>query len=124
MKAMKAVIGAILQPAVFTKFMGKYHNKEQPVIQTVDFIPDEEIREEIEPHIFINASHEATGLEIVHNEIIKVCPEVFADLIFQFCALVGRSKIYQWQLTTGVFTPLYNKGDKTIPALYRPLCML
>lgn len=119
-----SAVGNMLKPADFTRFMGVFHNQNQEVIQLRKFTPPDDLIEDLRNTICRSARHKAAGTDRLHNEMFKVAPTLFAELLFQWWALIGRSAIYPAQWEVGVFTPLHKKGDTSLPINYRPLCML
>lgn len=114
----------MLQPSKFTDFMGSYHNQDQYVIQLVGFSPPDDFMVYIREKIFISARNKTTVLYRIPNEMFKTAPELFTELLLKWWLLVGRSKTYPVQWKIGMFTPLYKKGDTSLPINYRPFCML
>lgn len=84
MKAINAVTGTMLQPAEFNRFLGTYHNKEQEVVEMEEFTPPPaDLKEVIRSRIIQSEKNKVEGIDGTHNEMLKVSPELFADLLFE-----------------------------------------
>lgn len=66
----------------------------------------------------------APGIDVVHNEMVKLEPDLMAVTLVEMWKLVGRSRTYPASLARGLLTPIYKKGEIEQPQNYLPVCML
>lgn len=61
--------------------MGTFHNQDQAVVGMETFTPPRRYRDDIRKKIVTAARNKATGVDGTHNELIKLSPDLFSDLL-------------------------------------------
>lgn len=116
--------GDPLYPASFTEFMGAHQDQNQEKISLEHFVVHEGTEGELTKSIRRARNNKAPGWDGVQNEMLNEEPELVAKLLVQAWKLIGRTKEYTADWTTGLLTPIYKKGDRSRSHSYHPACMI
>lgn len=99
--------GRTLNPADFTAFMATYHDQQQEEIKLAKFRVPAQIKGLIENSIRRCRRDKAPGRDGVHNEMLKVEPELTSQLLWEIWTLFGKTKVYPDNWNVGLLTPIY-----------------
>lgn len=68
--------------------------------------------------------NKAAGIDGIHNEMLRLEPELTARVALEMWKLVGISSTYPTDWKRRLLAPVYKSGDRCAPKNYIPLCML
>lgn len=113
-----------LDPARFTKFMGEFHDQNQEEVPLTSFKVPIALKEKVVASIKRAKKNKSPGIYGIHNEMIRLEPDLMAEMFIEMCKVVRRSREYPVSWSQGLITPIYKKGDAAQPQNYHSVYML
>lgn len=115
-----ALLGDVLDPAEFTKYFTETSKPPNP-IPLRQFTLEPKFCATLETAIRKSKKGNAPGPDGIPTELYKICPPLFADVLFEILAACGRLGTYIPAWVLSILIPIYKKGDPVAAKNYRPL---
>lgn len=113
-----------ITPESFTEEMMSRQPETAPVISTEHFSIDATFESRLVLAITSAKTKKAPGPDKIRTEMLQIEPELFAKSLTALWKAVGRVAFVPTILRSGLFAPIFKKGDPTLPANYRPINLL
>lgn len=93
MDRLQSSSGELLDPAAFTNFMGNHHDQNQTEIIMTGLQVTGKMKVGIKRSIKRSRPNKSLGRDGIPNEMLKVEPELLAELLYEVWTLVGRTQV-------------------------------